>query len=591
MLPKISALILLVCLALRPDSVNSQQSVAPDLFLGTSEGLFQSAGSSSQLVKVSGFQTVTNIGYNRKAQALYVLHQLTSSSLENAVSISLDQGKNWETIKPSTTGLKNAYNQPLYTFGAFSISDSGVFVADIGFGRIAVRGTDKTWHMLNLQVTATSFSVVGDTLYLPAVKGYEGKLVALDLTKLNNGPRAVASLPESKNGASVFSLANGNLSVGYDGFLSLINPSNFSQSSVTIGKFSLGYLSDDGFVGSASDGSWQVYDSNFRLLSSFKGGNTEDLAYQYLNGCVFILHPDSFDCTGSSSYDLPVSLAGKETVFAGAVLILPVSRPLPVSVTATSTPVLDPVLFVSGLGGGNDGDLYWEGKNPDKVSLVTKSGLEFRLSISVWKTGQQGYFLTFDHYLTQDICLMAEMVGRSVDYIRTRTHSEKIDLIGYSMGGLLSRCFVENLVPSYTYDNSVDDLLLIAVPNNGSFVASFSGPLIFFGDLIKGFQASGLTSYSPLIKHINGGHIPDSIRTTVIFGGGLWLPILEHHDGLVSGSDTRLEQSVQKSARYIYLANAVHANRFALGSRRYPILEDQIHLTDTIRQMGENKGQ
>lgn len=602
MLLKISVLVFLACLAFNPGVANSQQSNSVEFFLGTNQGLFKSVAGSTELVKVPGLQVVGGLRYNPKAQALFVFQQPTPSSINNFVSVSFDQAKSWETIHPSDTGLKYPNGSIIDSFGDFNVSDSGIFVAAIGYGRIAVRNSNKTWQTLNLQTTITSMTTIGDTLYLPSVKGYEGKLVVVDLTNPTKiASISIAGITDQSSDWYVLSFGNGNLIVGSGKQQSLINPKNYSVIT-TIDTGRNGPHSDEGLVLQSTDGSWQFYDASFKLIGNFES-DKRDLAYQYANGCVWILRTSSFGCEGKQTFTLPVQLDHSERNFGGAVFLSlaipkpetnatstpkPTSIPVPTATPVTNiTPKLDPVLFVSGLGGGNDGDLFWEGKNPDKVTLVTKSGLAFSLSISVWTTGQQGYFLTFDHYFTQDICLMAEMVGRSVDYIRTRTHADKVDLIGYSMGGLLSRCFVENLVPAYSYDNSVDELLLVAVPNNGSFAATLLGPFIFIGDLIKGFQSSGLTIFSPYIKRLNSAQIPQSIKTTVIYGGGLWLPILERNDGLVSASNTRLEPSVQESVRYIYLSDAVHANRFALGSKRYPILEDQIHLTDTIKQMGE----
>ncbi len=554
------------------------------------------------MVKVPRLQVVTGIGYNPAAKALFVSQQSTPTGIENFVSVSYDQAKNWEIIRPSDTGLIDPYTKrPVDSFGDFAISDSGILIADVGYGTISVRNPNKTWQKLDLSLTSTNFAISRDTLYLVNVKGQQGKLVVVDLTD----PSEISTYPivgfeGPSDNQYVASFANGNLIIGRYKVQSLVEIKNkVATVTKTLSRSDYGFRSTEGFVSSSDN---RVYDANLNLVRNFVSDKA-DIGYQYANGCVWVIRDSSFSCKEKSiNYTFPSKISAYESDYSNAVFINPIgAKPAAGAVTPVSTPILvpnptttntapelDPILFVSGLGGGADGDLFWEGKNPEKVTLVTASGLELSLSISVWTTGQKGYFLTFDHYFTPDICKMAEMVGRSVDYIRLRTQAKKVDLIGYSMGGLLSRCFIEDLVKSYSYDNSVDELLLIAVPNNGSFAATLAGPAIYIGDLIKGFQASSLSSFSPQIKTINEGFIPDNIETTVIYGGGLWLPILERNDGLVSISNTRLDPVVKKSVSYVYLSKAVHANRFAFGSERYPILEDQIHLADTIRQMGEN---
>ena len=600
MLLKISVLILTLFFTIHPSYANSQSpNQAGEIFFHANNELFRSVPNSSEMVKVPGLQIVGSIGYNPVAKALFVSQQSTPSSIENFVSVSYDQAKSWEIIRPSDTGIIDPYTKrPVDSFGDFAISDSGILVADVGYGTISIRNQNKTWQKLNLRASSTNLSIVGDILYLVDIVGQEGKLVAVDLKNPSKiSTHTIVGFEGPSDNRYVESFANGTLFIGRYKIKSLIEIKNGVAGVIKTLTTDYGFMSAEGYVSRGDNGKYQIYDTNFQVISSFEP-DKGDIGYQFANGCVWVIRTSSLGCKEKSVYTFPSKISAFESDYSNAVFVGPFTNNVAPTVTSTQTPTptptptaapkLDPILFVSGLGGGNDGDLYWEGKNPEKVTLATISGLEFDLSISVWTTGQKGYFLTFDHHFTPDICKMAEMVGRSVDYIRLRTQAKKVDLIGYSMGGLLSRCFIEGLVESYPYDNSVDELLLIAVPNNGSFAATLAGPAIYLGDLIKGFQASSLSSFSPQIKTINTREIPDNVKTTVIYGGGLWLPILERNDGLVSISNTRLDPEVKKSVRYIYLSKAVHANRFAFGSERYPILEDQIRLADSIRQMGEN---
>lgn len=557
-------------------STQNQQVV----FVGTDQGLFSSHWSDSKLTKVRGFSVVTSLNYNQQSQALFVLHQSSKSAPQNSASISYDLGKTWETIEPSQTGYKNPDSSPVSSFGYFWVTDSNILVADIGYGRVLVKLPGGTWQSINLKTPTSSLVVVGDTLFVPfASNDNEAQVLGVDLSSQVTKTINLSGDFSPDGDIYLAGELGNNLLVGYDDGLLLYSPQEDKVIMSQTGRFGPRFFSSEGVViYNEETGGYELRDNLLRLVGELDYDQSV-LGYSSTKDCLLALSVSHLSCGNMLSQTLPTKLSSSEGAFTGIVEIP--------NLFASKQP--DPALFVSGLGGGSLGDLYWEGEKPERVSLVTYSGLEFTLSYSIWTTGQRGYFLTFESYLISDICVVAEVVGRSIDYIRLRTGSQKVDLIGYSMGGLLSRCFVENLVIAYPYDNSIDDLLLIAVPNNGSFAAGLSGPFIGFADLFKGLQSSSLTPFSPQIKNLNSKPIPDHVSVTVVYGNGHWLPVVGENDGLVSYSDTRLEASVKQSVRYIVIEGAVHSKDFDVPlSEDYPILSDRVFLFDTIRLMAKS---
>lgn len=584
----LSNLVLSLVIFLLPTAQSDRKSdhASPLIFLATDQGLFSAGADDQSFKKISKFQNISFLDSNPKNQSIFLIHRPSPSGLNNLAEVTHDFGKNWLTVDPSKTGLTNPDGTKVTSFGYFAVTDAQTYVAGVGFGRIAVKiKTEKHWRLLGLQASSDNYQVVGEWLYLLSPQGYKNRLVrcSLETFRLEVLTGFENQQPGGSDRLELTDVIGHQLlfRASESGNLRLFDPESQNFSSHLDGSFGSTYVSPEGVVvrnkQSSQVDAWGV---SLEKVGSFEAKGVEALNYSLQNGCIYQLSLSQLSCFPSQrSIYLPESLTRSEFAFAGLVVVYP---PLPVNHIGP-----EPILFVSGLGGGELGDLYWEGHQRDLIPLSTISGHDFVLSRSVWTTGQLGYFLTFDFVFSTDICSVAEVVGRSIDYIRLRSGNQKVDLIGYSMGGLLARCFVEGLVPNYDYDSSVDDLLLIAVPNNGSFAAGLAGPLLGFVDLYKGLQASWLTPYSPQIRHINSKPIPPDVSVTVIYGTGFWLPIYEGNDGLVSYFDTRLDPSVKAAVRYIKLPQAVHSQSHDHLDGHYPILEDKIYLFDQIREMGK----
>ncbi|MFD3336743.1 lipase family alpha/beta hydrolase [Streptomyces sp. NPDC058700] len=69
--------------------------------------------------------------------------------------------------------------------------------------------------------------------------------------------------------------------------------------------------------------------------------------------------------------------------------------------------------------------------------------------------------------LTCDLRTAAEVLGRRVDEIRTRTGHAEVDIVGHSLGGLIARYYVQRLGG----DSRVRTLVMLGTPHAGTTVA------------------------------------------------------------------------------------------------------------------------
>lgn len=579
-------IVLVICVSVLPAigaaRANANESYDTTIIFATNRGLFRIQNAA--VSPLGGFAPVL-LGYNKEAGVAYIINDDNPRDMSNTLVLSSDAFNSWETIEPVKTGLKTPNGQPVMSFANFGMSDSGIWVAGIGFGVIAIK-SDALWKTLDVSVTDSNWIVIGNELFSASAGGHSGELVGIDLDSQKIRKTGI-QVNSRTGGYSLQKLGSNWLAVLQNQEVRVINVADLTQISTLGSGMSRIFGSEYGLVAEKrTENKIQAYNpaSKRTTILPTVGG---EWGYFQSSTCTYRVSSAGLVCadnsgTGYSFADFPESQLS-DLFWVGAV---EVSR----QTSVHERMLVKPALFVSGLGGGRDGDLYWEGPSPKSVRLKTKSGFDYKLSVSDWQTGQKGYFLTFDGYDSYEVCGLAEVVGAASEYIRSKERAEKLDLIGYSMGGLLARCYIEDLIKNYPYAGDVDHLLLIGVPNNGSFLAGAVGPLVMLADLLKGKQAIFLSPYSMFIDLINSHAIPNQIRTTSFYGGGFWLPIIERHDGLVSVFDARLKSTVfSAGVREIYLPNAVHTSFLAIGNGKTPILEDRELLFDTIRQMNEGK--
>ncbi|GAA3297758.1 hypothetical protein GCM10020295_31460 [Streptomyces cinereospinus] len=69
--------------------------------------------------------------------------------------------------------------------------------------------------------------------------------------------------------------------------------------------------------------------------------------------------------------------------------------------------------------------------------------------------------------LTCDIRTAATLLGRHIEEICERSDSERVDIVGHSLGGLIARYYVQRLAG----DNRVRTLVTLGTPHSGTRVA------------------------------------------------------------------------------------------------------------------------
>lgn len=103
-----------------------------------------------------------------------------------------------------------------------------------------------------------------------------------------------------------------------------------------------------------------------------------------------------------------------------------------------------------------------------------------------------------------DIGNSAAALATAVDSVRTQTGSAKVDLIGHSQGGLVSRHFVKYLGG----DAKVDSLISLGTPHYGSAEANLA-TLFGFGSCLGIVSCQQMSIGSSYLADLNAG--PDQI--------------------------------------------------------------------------------
>lgn len=117
---------------------------------------------------------------------------------------------------------------------------------------------------------------------------------------------------------------------------------------------------------------------------------------------------------------------------------------------------------------------------------------------------------TMPDYGMGDIHANAANLAAFVDGVRARTGAAKVDLIGHSMGGLVSRDYVKNLGGAA----KVDSLIMLGTPNYGTTLASIGS---FFWNCIGIVGCDQMAIGSDYLDALNAGDDTiGSVRYTAI---------------------------------------------------------------------------
>ena len=110
----------------------------------------------------------------------------------------------------------------------------------------------------------------------------------------------------------------------------------------------------------------------------------------------------------------------------------------------------------------------WAGRVFAVDNMDTGVSPQETLSASSLLTGQ--YPLVSSNFTTQSITDNTDALAAFIDDVREQTRSCHIELVAHSMGGLISRRYIQEFMPRLEVDRSrlMDNLIMLGTPNEGS---------------------------------------------------------------------------------------------------------------------------
>jgi triacylglycerol lipase len=114
--------------------------------------------------------------------------------------------------------------------------------------------------------------------------------------------------------------------------------------------------------------------------------------------------------------------------------------------------------------------------------------------------------VTYPDFGTGDIRVNAARLAQKVDEVRARTGAAKVDLVGHSMGGLVSRYYVKSLAGA----SKVDTIITLGTPNYGTAIATVA-TFFGFGSCVGVVSCQQMATGSSFLTSLNAGD--DSIGT------------------------------------------------------------------------------
>ena len=156
---------------------------------------------------------------------------------------------------------------------------------------------------------------------------------------------------------------------------------------------------------------------------------------------------------------------------------------------AAAAPVKDPVIIVGGMA---------TGPITDAIYLPLQARLRSAgYTVEIWSMPDYGL---------GDIHANAARLDTFADALRARTNASKVDLVGHSMGGVVSRDYVKTLGGA----TEVDSLITLGTPNYGTAVASLA-TFFLLGNCLAVTGCQQMALGSSYLSSLNAGD--DSIGT------------------------------------------------------------------------------
>jgi pimeloyl-ACP methyl ester carboxylesterase len=214
----------------------------------------------------------------------------------------------------------------------------------------------------------------------------------------------------------------------------------------------------------------------------------------------------------------------------------------------------DPVIMV---GGWMNGDHSWNAW----VRSLARDGIT-------------PYLVTVPQNATGDIDQAARYVAGEVDKVRAATGARQVDVVGYSMGGLIARQYVKH----YAVRDTVDAVVTLATPNIG-IGPTWAGPFNrAFGNINRMFMgeaAKQAVRGSHFLQQLNDRSGPDAAGSRVRYGS----VFAKHTDLAVTSAAANLEGA----------ANIAISGRnllgLPLGPDHYTILHRSSDAYEAVRAL------
>lgn len=201
-----------------------------------------------------------------------------------------------------------------------------------------------------------------------------------------------------------------------------------------------------------------------------------------------------------------------------------------------------PVLLIHGMGNSADNWSEWTSDLAKVGEAELKKGAQTMGKAELFQSGgglfddrPWAFALNYQTYRSAkgNIMTTAQAIPWAIKKIKEFTGERKVDIVSHSMGGLLARAYMENML-AQPYKGDIDGLITLNTPHMGSSLAdnSLLGELISRLPFIGGGDAAqDMDPDSAFIQQANSKDLPSGSKYTFVIGN--YYPFFG--DGLLAG--------------------------------------------------------
>jgi len=220
------------------------------------------------------------------------------------------------------------------------------------------------------------------------------------------------------------------------------------------------------------------------------------------------------------------------------------SEGAPVLSAAADVPVLaKPVVLVHGLNSDHTSWIRWiePGGYLQQVDLPGYAVDDEQFGTRKMNTGDPKKPLA----PTLSIAENAQVLAEYIEAVRSHTGAERIDLVGHSLGGLISRYYIQNLMPESTAEGlpavpAINQFIIAGTPNGGTACGRPGAALRLFSPATSQITPEYVTQvFNPVVRDRRG--VPffaiagDSVKQTAIRCSALPSDSLVSVDSVLNG--------------------------------------------------------